>query len=94
MYNQCHKLAREFLLLTAGLPMVSGLKHVACKHEGGADAKENLELHLNNWWRPQLTVIGMEGLPSNLSMAGNAIVKELKLIMSIRLALPKWVRMS
>jgi len=41
---------------------------------------------LNNWWRPQLTIIGMEGLPTNLSMAGNAIVRDLKLRCSMRLA--------
>ena len=66
--------------------MLPGLKHQAHKHKGEADAKENLELHLNNWWRPQLTVIGMEGLPTNLSMAGNAIIKDLKLRLSMRLA--------
>jgi len=66
--------------------MISGLKHQAFKHTGQPDAKENLELHLNNWWRPQLTVIGMEGLPTNLSMAGNAIIRDLKLRLSMRLA--------
>ena len=33
-----------------------------------------------------MTVIGMEGLPTNLSMAGNAIIKDLKLRLSMRLA--------
>lgn len=66
--------------------MLDGIKHQAYKHKGGEDAKENLELHLNNWWRPQLSVIGMEGLPTNLAMAGNAIVKDLKLRLSMRLA--------
>jgi len=62
------------------------LKHQAFPHKGQPDAKENLELHLNNWWRPQLSVIGMQGLPTDLAMAGNAIVKELKLRLSMRLA--------
>jgi hypothetical protein len=73
-------------MLTEGLPLLATTKNVASKYHGEPDAKENLELHLNNWWRPQLTVIGIEGLPSNLSMAGNAIVKELKFRCSMRLA--------
>jgi len=31
-------------------------------------------------------VIGMQGLPTDLAMAGNAIVKEIKLRLSMRLA--------
>ena len=73
-------------MLTEGLPMHPGVQHQACRHTGQPDSKENLELHLNNWWRPQLTVIGMEGLPTNLNMAGNAIVRDLKLRCSMRLA--------
>lgn len=85
-HDQCHKLAKEFPLLTEGLPLLPGLNHQAFKHAGQPDSKENLELHLNNWWRPQLSVIGMEGLPTDLAMAGNAIIKDLKLRMSMRLA--------
>ena len=73
-------------MLSEGLPILPGVKNQASKHSGQPDAKENLELHLNNWWRPQLSVIGIEGLPSNLAMAGNAIVKDLKLRCSMRLA--------
>ena len=37
-------------------------------------------------WRPQLTVIGIQGLPSDLSKAGNVVVKELKYRCSLRIA--------
>lgn len=84
--EQCHKLAKNFPLMTTGLPLLPETKHVAYKHIGKPDSIENLELHLNNWWRPQLSVIGMKGLPTDLSMAGNAIVKELTLRVSMRLA--------
>lgn len=52
--------------------MLPGVKHQAFEHTGKPDSEENLQLHLNNWWRPQLTVIGMQGLPTDLAMAGNA----------------------
>jgi len=72
--------------MSDGLPLLPGVKHQAYNMKGEPDAKENLELHLNNWWRPQLTVIGMQGLPTDLAMAGNAIVKQIKLRLSMRLA--------
>ena len=37
-------------------------------------------------WRPQLTIIGIQGLPSDLSKAGNVVVKELKYRCSLRIA--------
>ena len=82
-YESCHKLAREFPLLTQGMPLLEGVQHQAFKFTGAPDSKENLELHLNNWWRPQLTVIGMQGLPTDLALAGNAIVKQIKLRLSM-----------
>lgn len=84
--EECHQLAKKYPMLSEGLPMLPGVRTQAQKYHGQPEAKENLELHLNNWWRPQLTVIGMEGLPSNLAMAGNAIVKSLKFRLSMRLA--------
>jgi len=50
------------------------------------DAKaENVQLFINNCWRSQLAVIGIEGLPSNLSSAGNVIYKEVKYRCSMRI---------
>ena len=66
--------------------MIDGLHTLAHKYADAPDAKEKLELYLNTWWRPQLTLIGIEGLPNNLSLAGNVVVKSLKFRMSMRLA--------
>lgn len=46
---------------------------------------ENVQLFKNNAWRTQLAVIGIEGLPSDLSAAGNAIYKGLKFRCSMRI---------
>ena len=43
-------------------------------------------MNLGQWWRPALTVIGIEGLPSDLNSAGNVVHKELKYRLSIRTA--------
>lgn len=61
-------------------------KSIEFMHASAPDCKENYELHLNNWWRPCLQVIGIEGMPTNIENAGNVIYKELKFRMSMRLA--------
>ena len=38
------------------------------------------------WWRPTLTVIGIEGLPSDLNSAGNVVYKEITYRLSMRTA--------
>lgn len=43
-------------------------------------------MNLGTWWRPTLTVIGIEGLPNDLNTAGNVVHKELKYRLSIRTA--------
>jgi hypothetical protein len=61
--------------------------HTCChKYHGQPNGKEKFEVLLNTTWRPQLTVIGMQGLPTDLSKAGNVIVKEMKVRCSMRLA--------
>ena len=45
-----------------------------------------MQLLKNNFWRSQLAVIGIEGLPANLSSAGNTLYKQLKYRLSLRLA--------
>ena len=67
-------------------PMSEGLKTVAYKYEGQPNGREKLEVLLNTSWRPQLTVIGLTGLPSNLAHAGNVIRKEMTVRCSMRLA--------
>ncbi len=54
------------------------------KHAGAPDAKEKLEMNLSQWWKPTLTVIGIEGMPSDLALAGNVVYKELKYRLSLR----------
>jgi hypothetical protein len=51
---------------------------------GISEADENFEIIINNNWRPTLSVIGFEGLPT-LAKAGNVVYKELKLRCSLRL---------
>ena len=43
-------------------------------------------MNLGQWWRPALSVIGIEGLPSDLNTAGNVVYKELKYRLSMRTA--------
>lgn len=43
-------------------------------------------MNLNQWWKPTLTVIGIEGMPSDLNTAGNVVHKDLKLRLSMRTA--------
>jgi hypothetical protein len=53
--------------------------------EGVKAMSENtLDLILNRTWRPQLTVTGITGL-SPVSSAGNVLIPELKLRLSLRL---------
>ena len=64
------------------LPILSTLHSQAhkCAHHA-----EPYQLLLNNFWKPTLSVIGFEGLPTNLSQAGNVVYKTLKLRVSLRL---------
>jgi acetylornithine deacetylase/succinyl-diaminopimelate desuccinylase-like protein len=43
-------------------------------------------MHLANWWKPSLSIIGVAGMPNNLAQAGNVIYKDLTLRCSVRLA--------
>lgn len=45
---------------------------------------EKYQLYLNNFWKPSLSVIGFDGLPT-LEKAGNTLYKEMKCKVSIRL---------
>lgn len=67
-------------LLSSGLPLLAGVKSLA----NSKGELENYELTLNNFWRPQLAVIGFEGLPT-LKAGGNVIYKELTMKLSLRL---------
>lgn len=65
------------------LPIVPGLHSQA--HHSCSLHSEPHQLLLNNFWKPTLSVIGFEGLPTNLSQAGNVVYKTLKLRVSLRL---------
>ena len=60
--------------------MLPGTRTCAAGH-----SDEILQLLKNNFWRSQLAVIGIEGLPANLSSAGNTLYKQLKYRLSMRL---------
>lgn len=47
-------------------------------------SKDNLTLYLNNVWRPQLTVVGMSGIPQ-LKNSSNKMNKTASFRMSVRL---------
>lgn len=66
-------------------PMAPNVRTCCHKYHGHPNGREKYEVMLNNFWKPQLTVIGMTGLPTDLSKAGNVIVKELKVRCSMRL---------
>jgi len=51
---------------------------------GHSSDNEALELLLNNYWRPTLSVTGLEGLPP-FERAGNVVYKEMKVRVSLRL---------
>lgn len=70
----------------AMLDQVKTCRHMYSTAHGHPEWLERYEVLLNNTWRPLLTVIGLVGLPSNLSHAGNVIRKELKVRCSMRLA--------
>lgn len=53
-------------------------------HAEGADCEEKLQCLLNQWWRPTLNVIGIEGLPSDLAKAGNVCYSQIKYRLSMR----------
>jgi hypothetical protein len=54
---------------------VEGLKYVS---------ENPLELYLNSTWRPQMTVIGLTGLP-NVSCAGNVMLPDLTFKVNMRI---------
>lgn len=71
--------------MAKGLPMFDTTKSIAKKANPDDDKAENVQLFKNNSWRSQISVIGIEGLPSNLSAAGNAIYKGIKFRCSMRI---------
>ena len=40
---------------------------------------------INNHWKSQLTVLGVEGLPADIASAGNVLYKEMKFRCSLRI---------
>ena len=69
-----------------GAAMLDQVDNLTRKFSGQPGAKEKLEMNLGQWWRPALTVIGIEGLPADLNKAGNVVHKELKFRLSMRTA--------
>lgn len=71
--------------MTSGLPMFVTTKSMAyCAHPDDAKA-ENVQLHVNNFWRSQLAVIGVEGMPTDIGSAGNCLYKSMKFRCSMRI---------
>ena len=68
------------------LPLIPGLKTLPNKLSNRKDSNEALECLLNMFWRPQLTIIGLEGLPSDINKAGNVVTDKLKVRCSVRIA--------
>ena len=68
------------------LPLIQGLKTLPTKLGNRKDSDEALDCMLNMFWRPQLTIIGLEGLPSNISKSGNVVTDKLKVRCSVRIA--------
>lgn len=66
------------------LPFAEGVKSLAFNNCQGDKKQENTQLMLNSYWKSQLAMIGVEGLPS-ISNAGNVLVKEIKARYSMRL---------
>jgi hypothetical protein len=71
--------------MTKGLPMFDSTKSMAYCANPTDSKKENIQLHINNFWRSQLAVIGIEGLPTNIASAGNVIYKDMKFRCSMRI---------
>ena len=71
--------------MTKGLPMFDSTKSMAYYANPTDPKKENIQLHINNFWRSQLAVIGIEGLPTNIASAGNVIYKDIKFRCSLRI---------
>lgn len=81
--EQTHAAARLFPERDSDAPL-PGVANLTHKHAAAPDAKEKLEMNLSQWWKPTLTVIGVEGMPSDLALAGNVVYKELKYRLSMR----------
>lgn len=71
--------------MTKGLPMFDSTKSMAYQANPDDTKKENIQLHINNFWRSQLAVIGIEGLPTSIASAGNVIYKDIKFRCSMRI---------
>ena len=63
--------------MTKGLPMFDSTKSMAFYNNPTDPLAENTQLHINNFWRSQLAVIGIEGLPTNIASAGNVIYRDI-----------------
>ena len=71
--------------LSQSFPLLETTKSMAYHASGGDTKKENVQLHINSFWRSQLSIIGIEGLPTDINSAGNVIYKEMKLRCSMRI---------
>ena len=66
--------------IDSSLPKLATTHNLACKHGDS----EKYQLLIKNFWKPTLSVIGFDGLPS-CEKAGNVLYKELKCKVSIRM---------
>lgn len=66
------------------LPVFPHVNTLNKKYENEPEERETLENNLNTMWRPTLSVIGINGPPSDLSKAGNVVYKELTYRLSLR----------
>lgn len=81
--HECHVAAERLPSMLKLLPANDALKSIA--HESQSEQQEKYELIVNSTWLPQLTVTGLEGLPSNLSDASNSIKRSITVRCSLRL---------
>ena len=65
--------------------MLAGTKTIAANEHPDDSIKENVQLILNQCWRSQISVIGVEGLPTDIASAGNVIYKGMKFRCSMRI---------
>lgn len=71
--------------LGQSLPLLDTTKSMAHSQSAGDAKKENVQLHINSFWRSQLAVIGVEGVPTDINSAGNVIYKDMKFRCSMRI---------
>jgi len=60
--GEISRLAKENPLLRDALPILEEVSTAAGKWHDTHES-HNCKLHMRNWWKPCLTVIGIEGLP-------------------------------